>query len=123
MRLIKIVLAALGLSTLLMGAQCSQEQANTTIADIQKQIQTACNFQPTAASIAQVVATVVAGFDPAAGATAAVAVAVGNTVTTKICDAVKAQAPAPGTFSAAPGGRQITVTVNGVPVTGEYKGG
>jgi hypothetical protein len=101
---------------------CSQSGDNPpktiTIQDVQADIKKACNFVPTISSIVAVASTIVTSIDPAAGAAATIAAAVGNTVTKAICDAVTAQTGDTTKASAPKPGSPITVTVNGKPVTG-----
>lgn len=113
----KLVIAMI--AALALGACTGGEGTQITVADIVAKIQKACDFQTDARQIAQVVATVVSGFDPAAGATATVAVAIGDQVATKVCDAVKAKTantkPQLDRNNISP---PTTVIVNGVEVQG-----
>lgn len=118
--------ALLGGVSLLALIACSQTSTTTdtppqttTLADVQAQIKNACHFVPTISSIVAVASTVVTSIDPAAGAAATIAAAVGNTVAKAICDAVNAQTAAATDKQAAPKpGATVTVVVNGKPVTG-----
>ncbi len=117
--------ALLGGVSLLALVACSQTSTTNgppqtlTLADVQAQIKNACNFVPTISSIVAVASTVVSSIDPAAGAAATIAAAVGNTVAKSICDAVNAQVAASADKQAAPKpGATVTVVVNGKPVTG-----
>lgn len=114
----RLFFLALVFAPLLMAAQCSQDQANTTLQDIQNQIKATCNYLPTIESIAAVAATVTSAVAPGAGATAVVAVNIGNVVAADICKAVQTQA---GKMSAPLKGEQtMDVVVNGVTVHGTY---
>jgi hypothetical protein len=114
-----------GVSLIAIMAACSQNSTTDsppttlTLADVQTQIKNACHFVPTISSIVAVASTVVTSIDPAAGAAATIAAAVGNTVAKAICDAVNAQVAASADKQAAPKpGSTLTVVVNGKPVTG-----
>lgn len=99
---------------------CSQNgaapDAAVTLQQIQNSIKATCNYVPTINSIAAVAATVTTAIDPAAGAAATVAVAVGSALVTDICKAVQAQS---SKMAGKKGEAQtMDVTVNGVEVHG-----
>lgn len=91
--------------------------ATVTLQQIQDTIKTTCNYAPTIESLAAVAATIASGIEPAAGATATVAVAVGNSLVTEICKAVQTQS---GKMSGKKGAEPQTmdVVVNGVVIHG-----
>jgi hypothetical protein len=102
---------------------CSQNgtapDATTTLQQIQDTIKKTCNYVPTITSIAQVAATISSQIEPAAGATATVAIAVGSALVTDICKAVTAQQ---AKLSSKPKGTEqqaLDVVVNGVTVHGD----
>lgn len=109
--------AAIAMVTLV---ACSQNgaapDATVTLQQIQNSIKATCNYVPTINSIAAVAATVTTAIDPAAGATATVAVAVGSALVADICKAVQAQQ---SKMAGKKGETQtMDVTVNGVEVHG-----
>jgi hypothetical protein len=78
-------------------------------------------------SVTAVIATIISGFNAAAGASAVVIGNVASQVENLICGAVKAQVDqlkAEGRLTAStPGGHpEITVIVNNVPINGSYTG-
>jgi hypothetical protein len=99
-------------------AACSTAQATTTIAEIIVAIQSTCGFATTTQNIANVIATVISGFNAAAGAATQVAVAVATQIENQICAAVMAAAQPAGEPRALAPGSTLTVIVNGVQVTG-----
>lgn len=109
--------AAIAMATLV---ACSQNgvapDATVTLEQIQNSIKATCNYVPTIDSIASVAATITTAINPAAGATATVAVAVGSALVTDICKAVQSQS----TKMAGKKGETQTmdVTVNGVVIHG-----
>jgi hypothetical protein len=110
-----ILLAAAALPA----AACSTAQATITIAEIIVAIQSTCGFATTTQNIANVIATVISGFNAAAGAATQVAVAVATQIENQICAAVMSAAqPAAGEPRALAPGSTLTITVNGVQVTG-----
>jgi hypothetical protein len=99
-------------------AACSTAQATTTIAEIIVAIQSTCGFATTTQNIAQVIATIISGFNAAAGAATQVAVSVATQIENQICAAVMTAVSASAEPRAAAPGSTLTVTVNGVQVTG-----
>jgi hypothetical protein len=122
----KFLTTALVAASLLAG--CSQSGTTTTppttitIQQIQNDIKTACGYVPTVESIVAVAGTITTAVNPAAGATATVLAATGNAVVNAICQAVQTQTASLRTRAkASPNDvkpAEVTVTVNGVPVTG-----
>ena len=98
---------------------CDSASQTQTVSEVVAGIQKACGFSTSAEPIARVIATIVSGFDPAAGATATVAISVGKAVVDKVCDAVKASTTVAtaGITDSTP----VTVVINGVPVPGVVK--
>lgn len=118
---IKSVCAASVLA-LALGA-CTPSQVS--IADIVTQVQTQCSYKTDVQSITAVIATVLAGFSPAAGATAQVASAIATQVEDMVCNAVKAQVAQEkisGKLKAGEGPHEVDTKVNGVVVKGTYTG-
>ncbi len=111
--------AAIALAGLVACSQSGQPpNAQVTLEDIQNTIKATCNYVPTISSIASVAATITTAIEPAAGATATVAVAVGSALVADICKAVQAQS---SKMSGKKGETQtVDVTVNGVQVHGTY---
>jgi hypothetical protein len=112
--------AAIALAALVACSQSGETpDATLTLQQIQNSIKQTCNFVPTINSIAQVAATITSAVDPAAGATATVAVAVGSALVADICKAVTAEKmQMKGGPKAA---EDFTVTVNGVTVHGKLE--
>ena len=114
--------AAIALAALVACSQSGETpDATMTLQQIQNSIKATCNYVPTISSIAQVAATITTAIDPAAGATAGVAVAVGSALVADICKAVTAQQAQlkKGTKPGEPLKEQaLDVTVNGVEVHG-----
>jgi hypothetical protein len=99
-------------------AACSTAQATTTIAEIIVAIQSTCGFATTTQNIANVIATIISGFNAAAGAATQVAVSVATQIENQICAAVMTAVTASSEPRATAPGSSLTVTVNGVQVTG-----
>ncbi len=116
---------------LLMGAAATMlagctGQSTTTIQGIVDWLISNCKFTTSANAVAQVLATIVSGFNAAAGAAAVVAIGIAQQVETAICNAVNqqvAQIMAEGKkLETAPAGHNLVVVVNGVQVPGTYAG-
>jgi PBP1b-binding outer membrane lipoprotein LpoB len=122
MRSIRYVAATLFALALM---SCSQNggQPTMSVQDVQDQIKAACNFVPTIESITAVAAAVTSAIDPAAGATATILVSVGNNIVAEVCKAVQTQVVSTAGDSKTGAPRQLTVTVEGKPVTGTWTPG
>ena len=123
----KLLASVAALAPVGLFAACSAQQAQTTIANIVAAIQTGCNFVISSESAIAVVVSYVSSFNAAAGAAAQVAEAIGTEVVNAVCGAVMASTAAATSKEAlargaATPGQQITVIVNGVPVTGVITG-
>jgi hypothetical protein len=103
--------AALGLS--------SCDPPDKALSDIVTSIQMQCGYVTTYQNVANVVATMISNFNATAGAAATVVATVAAAVENAICSAVKAkmaELKPQASPEAAP--LPITVTVNGVPISG-----
>jgi len=109
MRVVRTALLALSL------AACNG--TTVSVGDIVTKVQEACGFATSWQDIAKVLATIVSGFDPNAGAGATVANGIANTVIDGVCGAVKAKVSA-SQPQALLTPTDTTVVVNGVPVKG-----
>lgn len=101
-------------------AGCSQPgDKPITITDVIAEIKKQCSFLTDWEPIAKVIATVIAGFNPEAGAATVIASAVAKTVVDMVCNAVKVQmAQMSVQKKGAPS--TMVVIVNGVEVTGAH---
>lgn len=104
-------------------SQCSPGGGDTmTLEGITDKLRASCNFITAWEPIAQIVATLVSGFNPAVGAATAVAMPVAMQVIDLICHAVRQQVVSqPQTQMGMAPGHPVTVVVNGVEVKGTYK--
>jgi hypothetical protein len=114
---------ALSLALFLMA--CSSGGTTTVnLAALVSQIQATCGFVTSIEDIAKVAVTLVAGFNPALGASATVAEGIANTIVDSVCGQVKAKASttAAGTPALQAAPQEVTIVVNGVPIKGHMQG-
>lgn len=97
-----------------------------TLQQILDMIKAQCGFVTSIVQLATLVATLVSGFNPAAGEGAQVAINVAHEVANAVCKAVVAEVNPPPALgkpklNLAPGQSQpLTVVVNGVKIDGTY---
>jgi hypothetical protein len=98
---------------------CSSLSA-VDLSTIVAQIQSTCGFVVSAEEIAKIAVSLVAGFNPALGASATVANGIANTIVDSVCGQVKAKisAAAAGTTALPAAPQEVTIVVNGVPIKG-----
>jgi hypothetical protein len=109
-------------------ASCSQSvtptSVTTTLDDIVAKVKAQCSYIVDYEAIAQVVATLVTGFSPTAGAATTVAINVADAVIADVCKSVVAAANSSklGAAPATGSGTPLNVVVNGVTIHGTYSG-
>ena len=116
----RLLVAQVG-AALALAACDTTTTSSATVAQILATIQNSCGFVTTAEAIIPVILSVLSTFNAAAGLGATVANDVAKQVVDAVCMAVKDKAPAPATLNAA-ASPNVTVVVNGVPVTGHIVG-
>ena len=108
----------------LAGCEMPGSSSEVTVQSIVDYIRDKCKFTTTIDMVISIIATVVTGFNPAAGAAATVAGSVASTVEKLICDAVEKEvAQTKSMRKAAPkAGEELSVIVNGKKISGKYAG-
>lgn len=103
-------------STILL-AGCSGQQT-MSIQDILDALRKQCGFATTWQPIAQLIATMVSGFSPEAGAAATIGVAAAKQIIDMVCNTVRTQVA--GAPLGVTGERPMTIIVNGVEIKGVH---